>query len=140
MEDDLEAPLLSAHQPSKYEVANALFGLSLVAATVFAEANLLIGQYWRLPSRFYFAMSLSFSALTIIGFWIMGVKKRNFFADRENKAHWCEQPVILYGVNVARWGSRALWLPGLSWLVITVCDPMAGIWSLIANTFPQYIL
>ena len=70
----------------------------------------------------------------------MGVKKRNFFADRENKAHWCEQPVILYGVNVARWGSRALWFPGLSWLVITVCDPMAGIWSLIANTFPQYIL
>ena len=62
MEGDLEAPLLSAHQPSKYEVANALFGLSLVAATVFAEANLLIGQYWRLPSRFYFAMSLSFSA------------------------------------------------------------------------------
>ena len=93
----VQAPLLSAHQPSKYEVANALIGLSLVAATVFAEANLLIGQYWRLHSRFYFAVSLFFSALTIIGFWIMGVTRRNFFADRENKA---------LALRVARAGSR----------------------------------
>ena len=140
MDGDLEAPLLSAQEPSMYEVANALFNFSLVAYTVFAEINLLIGLYWRLASRFYFTVSLFFLALTITGFWIMGVKRRNFFADRANKEHWCEQRALLCGVDVALWGRRGLWLPGLSWLVITVCDPMAGIWSLIANTFPQYIL
>ena len=86
--DTQKAPLLdisddtAASTISLFAGSTACFSICSQAYDMFGDYNLMFSVF--LPQdKYYFGWSLGFNALTVLGFWIMGLRERPLFSSRE---------------------------------------------------------
>ena len=136
---DNKAPLLdtaavATSTLSLFAGSVACFSICSQAYDMFGDYNLMFRVF--LPQdKYYFGWSLGFNALTLLGFWIMGLRERPLFSSSE-VSHYRTHGDSWY----AKLGRFALKMPVLSVLAVPQYDGTAGIWALVCGTFPQYII
>ena len=129
-----------AYARRAFMAATTAFGVALQAYDLFGDYYLAFTVYLAFGDRLYFGWSLTFSLLTVLGFWYMGWRGRSIFSESGGNAEgkpFIEDDDESLGARVGR---VALRVPVLASLAVPVYAPSTAMWALVCGTFPQYII
>jgi Leucine-rich repeat (LRR) protein len=124
--------------PSLFTDALVLLGAALCAFDLYGDFNLAFNVF-RLQDADYFAWSLGFLLLVVLGYWAMGLRGKSLFASAgaKHKPFIGDDALPTWRNKLGRF---ALATPVLSAIAVPIYDSTAGIWALVCGSFPQYII